>query len=224
MLLHTSNVFDGLYREKSANLVVPQQAMHTERLNEAIRNFNTSLDQLTIQLNDVALFDIKLKEEAVERTKQRQREAELAEKQKNAPQEQQQQQSQQSQQSQAQPEAQLIQNDDDDDGFGQETNTILDDLNDFLSNVPETDSIPMEGDLNDNIQQLLMESGGGDYGDDGINMNDFGLGDNNEFGGDFGGSMSQNNGNNINGQSNQADGVQGIDDSIFNEIDSMLNL
>lgn len=65
---------------------------------------------------------------------------------------------------------------------------ILQDLNEFLSTVPESTDVNMNEDFNENIQQLLMESN--DYADR----------------------------NNDNGNQDF------INDDIFNEIDSMLNI
>lgn len=159
-------------------------------MNDAIKTFDRNLDSVLIQLSDISLLDGELKRRAIEREKKAHipDPQELAQQQQQLHQQQQQTQYQSHpQQLQAEPE---FSNSNDEFSNG---DTILQDLNEFLSTVPDSGDVNMNEDFNENIQQLLMESN--DYADRTSNQNNNPTGDQ-EF----------------------------MDDDIFNEIDSMLNI
>lgn len=142
LLLETGNVLDEMYRDKTANLILPSSGRTlTKKLDVSIKTVNDNLDSLLVQLNDVQLWQAKLKEDkaaaaaAVPQPQQLQ-----------AQQLQPQQHQQQQQQQQGQADVSSIQDSD-----------ILSDINDFLAQVPDGDLTDFDGNLQDNINELLNE-------------------------------------------------------------------
>lgn len=153
-----------------------------------------------MQLNDISLFDSKLKHRAIEREQQKN----LPIKQKPT-----------TETKKEEPDLQLPSTDD---NYGNEN--ILDDINDFLSTVPDSADVNVNGDFNDNIQDLLMENNPyGDSNNDNSALNyDFQNNNVNNNGSD----NNNNNMNNNNGKMNDLN--MEFDNNIFDEIDSMLNI
>lgn len=178
--------------------MLPNNNKPVDPLNKAIKTFDKNLDDILIQLNDISLFDNKLKQRAKEREQQKHLPA------KQEP-------TEDTQQPKTQDTQQNLASDSN--GFGNNDN-LLDDISNFLSTVPDSAEVNFSGDFNDNIQDLLMESDpyGGSNNDDPINF-------------DFQNSNDQN--GNI-GQTNNGDlGDLNYDldnSNVFNEIDSMLNI
>lgn len=203
-MFNIGNLFDELYTDKTANLVLPNNNKSVTKLNQAIAAFDKNLDDILIQLNDISLFDSKLKHRAIER-----------EQQKNLP-------IKEEPSAQTRKEETQLQLPSNDNNYGSEN--ILDDINDFLSTVPDSADVNVNGDFNDNIQDLLMENN--PYGDS--------SNDNNALNYDFQTNNVDNNGsdnnnnNNNNGMNNNGEEMNNLnmefDNNIFDEIDSMLNI
>lgn len=219
IMLNIGDLLDELFIDKTVNLVLPNNNRKCVKLNESIKKFDESLNDVYIQLNDVSLFKLRLNE----RIKQK----EEAEKQKTQPQGAQQtvpQPQQKQQQQQAQPQQQQGPNNDfnmQSDEFND--NSLLNDINDFLSTVP-TDL-----DMNNNeYGDSILPSGFEDTFNPAMNM-DFGQNFQNDNGG--AGNNNSNNSNNGNGHGNSSsannsglDPNMNFDTNMFSEIDSMLNI
>lgn len=170
-----------------------------ENLNKAIKTFDKNLDDILIQLNDISLFDKKLKQRAIEREQQKNT---IPAKQEPTP-------ANETKQPEIESQADQNTSNDNTENFGNHEN-LLDDISNFLSTVPDSADVNLNGDFNDNIQDLLMEAN--PYDDpNNTDTLDFQNNSNND---------NQNNAqNNMNDNSNLE-----FDNNIFNEIDSMLNI
>ncbi|ODQ57166.1 hypothetical protein WICANDRAFT_65426 [Wickerhamomyces anomalus NRRL Y-366-8] len=200
ILYNIGDLFDDLYTDKTANLVLPNNNNKAaENLNKAIKTFDKNLDDILIQLNDISLFDKKLKQRAIEREQQKNT---IPAKQEPTP---------ANETKQPEIESRTAQNtsNDNTENFGNHEN-LLDDISNFLSTVPDSADVNLNGDFNDNIQDLLMDANPYDDPNNTETL-DFQNNSNND---------NQNNAqNNMNDNSNLE-----FDNNIFNEIDSMLNI
>lgn len=208
-MYNIGDLFDELYTDKTANLVVPNNNRAVHQLNNSIKTFDKNLDDVLIQLNDISLFDAKLKQRAIERQQQKN----LPTKQESV------EEPPKEQELQTQNNEAAGANVNDNNNLGNNEN-ILDDINDFLSTVPDSADVGLNDGFNDNIQSLLMENNPYDDPNNNGNMNfDFQNNDNNVQNINNDGNNNSNNNNNSNGDVNME-----FDNNIFDEIDSMLNI
>ncbi|CCH45592.1 hypothetical protein BN7_5175 [Wickerhamomyces ciferrii] len=211
ILLNVGTLFDELVSDKTTNLVLPNNNKKSNKLNDSIKQFDKNLDDILIQLNDISLFDRKLKQTKLEKEQAKLNNNNTTDTQEKQiepiPQ----------QQSQSQPQEQQQQPTDLNNNFNNNENdeNILDDINMFLSTVPDGNDQNLNGEFNDNIQDLLMENdpyGGGSIGD--VQGND---GENSNL-------NFQDFNNDNNGNDNMGNNGMEFENNIFDEIDSMLNI
>lgn len=209
ILFHIGNLFDELLCDRTSNILLPNNNRVSRGLDDALKVFDGNLDKVLIQLNDVSLFEAKLKQRANER-----KQKELQEKQEREAEERKRlesamvKQATMSEVEQVQPQHRPS------DNFGNNSNdmnpdysngdNLLNDISSFLSKIPGEG-----GDINGDINGLMMAPDtlvdGGGTGNFNMDMNGYSNGPDEDA---------------MLGNSND-----GMDLNIdFGELDEMLNL
>ncbi|KAH3679610.1 hypothetical protein WICMUC_000842 [Wickerhamomyces mucosus] len=212
ILFHSANTLDELFSDKTANLLLGNGERDVGGLDQSIKAFDKALDHLLIQLNDLSVFEIKLKKEAEIREQERIKAndpQEIIRKQQEQQRQNLLKQQEQQLQLQQQRQQELLQTQNN--GLNEEPN-ILDDINDFLNNVPDTNDFGIDVGFNNNMDQLIPDQ----YNN---NLTNFGTDDTN-----FGGINNISNNNNFLNNSIDNNSINNSNNNINNNINNNNNI